>query len=50
MARPRPLISDSGGAFISEDFEAVCDRLEIDHQTDCEYPRRKLYESDGDPL
>jgi len=27
------MISDSGGAYISEDFEAVCTRLEIDHQT-----------------
>jgi transposase InsO family protein len=30
---PEHLISDSGGAYISEDFEAVCRRLEIDHQT-----------------
>jgi transposase InsO family protein len=30
---PEHLISDSGGAYISEDFEAVCTRLEIDHQT-----------------
>jgi hypothetical protein len=27
------LISDSGGASISKEFEAVCARLEIDHQT-----------------
>jgi hypothetical protein len=30
---PQALISDSGGAYISNDFEAVCDRLEIDHKT-----------------
>jgi hypothetical protein len=30
---PEHLISESGGAYISDDFEAVCTRLEIDHQT-----------------
>src|SRR5437763_2178327 len=30
---PVHLISDSGGAYISEDFESICTRLEIDHQT-----------------
>ncbi len=30
---PEHMISDSGGASISEDFEAVCTRLAIDHQT-----------------
>ncbi len=30
---PVHLISDSGGAFISEAFEGVCTRLGIDHQT-----------------
>jgi hypothetical protein len=30
---PHTLISDSGGAYISTEFEAVCTRLEIDHQT-----------------
>jgi putative transposase len=30
---PQALISDSGGAYISTEFEAVCDRLEIDHKT-----------------
>jgi transposase InsO family protein len=30
---PQTLISDSGGAYISNEFEAVCDRLEIDHKT-----------------
>jgi transposase InsO family protein/transposase len=30
---PQSLISDSGGASISNEFEAVCERLEIDHQT-----------------
>jgi len=30
---PQTLISDSGGASISHEFEAVCDRLEIDHKT-----------------
>jgi transposase InsO family protein len=30
---PQMLISDSGGAYISKEFEAVCARLEIDHQT-----------------
>ena len=29
---PKALISDSGGAFISADFQAVCRRLGIDHQ------------------
>jgi len=29
---PEHLISDSGGAYISADFEAVCTRLAIDHQ------------------
>ncbi len=30
---PEHMISDSGGAYISEDFEVVCTRLQIDHQT-----------------
>ena len=30
---PVHLISDSGGAFISDAFEGVCTRLAIDHQT-----------------
>jgi transposase InsO family protein len=30
---PAHLISDSGGAFTSGEFEAVCDRLGIDHET-----------------
>ena len=30
---PQTFISESGGAYISKEFEAVCDRLEIDHQT-----------------
>jgi transposase InsO family protein len=30
---PQMLISDSGGAYISKEFEAVCARLDIDHQT-----------------
>ena len=30
---PQTFISDSGGAYISKEFEAVCDRLEIDHRT-----------------
>ena len=29
---PQSLISDSGGAFISNEFEAVCTRLQIDHR------------------
>jgi transposase len=29
---PQHLISDSGGAYISDDFTAVCHRLGIDHQ------------------
>ena len=29
---PKVLVSDSGGAYISEDFEAVCRRLQIHHQ------------------
>jgi len=29
---PEPLISDSGGAFTSDAFEAVCRRLEIQHE------------------
>ena len=30
---PQALISDSGGAYISKEVEAVCDRFDIDHQT-----------------
>jgi transposase InsO family protein len=30
---PVHVISDSGGAFISDAFEGVCSRLDIDHQT-----------------
>jgi len=30
---PHMLMSDSGGAYISTEFAAVCTRLEIDHQT-----------------
>src|SRR5881398_3685409 len=30
---PVHVISDSGGAFISDAFEGACTRLEIDHQT-----------------
>jgi len=30
---PQRMISDSGGAYISNEFEAVCARLEIDHKT-----------------
>jgi transposase/transposase InsO family protein len=30
---PHTVISDRGGAYISHEFEAVCTRLEIDHQT-----------------
>jgi transposase InsO family protein len=30
---PEYLISDSGGAFTSHEFEAVCTRLGVDHQT-----------------
>lgn len=30
---PTSLVSDSGGAYTSEAFEAVCKRLEIDHKT-----------------
>jgi transposase InsO family protein len=30
---PQTLISDSGGAYIAQEFEAVCTRLEIDHPT-----------------
>jgi hypothetical protein len=29
---PQALISDSGGAFTSNEFEAVCTRLQIDHK------------------
>jgi hypothetical protein len=29
---PETLISDSGGAFTSNEFEAVCTRLEINHE------------------
>jgi transposase len=29
---PKVLVSDSGGAYISEDFEAVCRRLQIHHE------------------
>ena len=30
---PQTLIADSGGAYISKEFDAVCARLAIDHQT-----------------
>lgn len=30
---PQMLLADSGGASISKEFEAVCTRVEIDHQT-----------------
>lgn len=30
---PQYLISDKGGAYISNEFEAVCERLDIDHKT-----------------
>lgn len=30
---PESLISDSGGAYLSDDFEAACERLTIDHQS-----------------
>jgi hypothetical protein len=30
---PTSLVSDSGGAYTSEAFEAVCGWLEIDHKT-----------------
>jgi transposase InsO family protein len=30
---PNTLISDSGGAYTSNDFEAVCARLHIQHET-----------------
>jgi hypothetical protein len=30
---PQVLLSDSGGAYISSDFEAVCDRLTMTHKT-----------------
>ena len=30
---PQVLVSDSGGAYTSNDFEAVCTRLQIDHTT-----------------
>ena len=30
---PQHLVSDKGGAYISNEFEAVCERLDINHQT-----------------
>ena len=33
MGRPSTLVSDSGGAYTSADFEAVCTRLQIQHET-----------------
>jgi len=30
---PHTLVSDSGGAYTSNDFEAVCARLRIQHET-----------------
>jgi transposase InsO family protein len=30
---PETLVSDSGGAYTSNDFEAVCTRLQIQHET-----------------
>ena len=32
FSSPKALISDSGGAFTSNEFEAVCTRLQIDHK------------------
>lgn len=29
---PQTVISDSGGAYIADDFEAVCQRLQIHHE------------------
>ena len=40
---PQVLVSDSGGAYTSNDFEAVCTRLQIDHTT---IARRKLPQLD----
>jgi transposase InsO family protein len=39
---PRALISDSGGAFMSNEFEAVCPRLQIDHKP-MESPKGESY-------
>ena len=47
---PVHLISDSGGAFISDAFEDVCRRLAIDHQTIVSTPGPKLHEFDGNAL
>ena len=33
MGPPSTLVSDSGGAYTSDDFEAVCTRLQIQHET-----------------
>ena len=30
---PETLVSDSGGAYTSNDFEAVCTRLQVQHET-----------------
>ena len=45
---PDHLISDKGGAYISDDFEGVCTRLGIDHQNHYQHRRRELQEPDGD--
>ena len=45
---PQHVISDSGGAFISEAFEGVCTRLGIDHANHCEQRGPELHEPDGD--
>ena len=47
---PEHLISDKGGAYISDEFEAVCERLGIDHKRHHQHGRRKLPEPDGDPF
>jgi transposase InsO family protein len=46
---PASLVSDSGGAYTSADFEAVCTRLHP-ARDDRQHPGRKLPELDGDPL
>src|SRR5215831_1000304 len=41
---PEALISDSGGAYISNDFDAVCTRLQLQHET-IESTKGKSYQN-----
>ncbi len=50
MGPPQHLISDSGGAFTSNEVTAVLKRLQIEPNPYGEYPRRELQKSHGNAL